>query len=69
MMKKILLIVSVILACLTLTACNTSDKDRFSGVEWVRVDVDRIGLFDDLKSLEEYCGIAVVGKFIDDPVQ
>ncbi len=69
-MKKLLSIIAALAACVSLTACSKSPESSsvFAGVELVRTGfLDRM-VVSDLKELEDNCDIAVVGKFIDDPV-
>ena len=68
-MKKIISIIAALTVCLTLTACNNvSQTNKFDGLEFVKVETDRIG-YNSLKSIEDASDIVVVGEFIDDPVQ
>ena len=79
-MKKLISIITVFVACLVLSACNTTNENSdvsetaesnisFEGLELVRAGISDRAVFNDLGALEEFSDIAVVGKFIDDAVQ
>lgn len=71
-MKKLISIIAAGIVCLMLTACNSennsSNGDKFAGLELISVEADRI-TFSDLDALEKACDIAVVGYFTDEPKQ
>lgn len=80
-MKKLISIITVFAACITLTACNTDEKSSaafgitesgsmsFDGLELVRAGISDRAVFHDLGSLEEFSDMAVVGRFIYDTEQ
>lgn len=71
-MKKLISIITLLAACITLTACAQSADnldDGFSNLELVNPGMtDRLPI-DDLEMLEDWSHIAVVGKFVGDTVQ
>ncbi len=68
-MKKIISIITALVLCASLTACNTSDgneKSRFEGMKFSRTAAEGIKLartFDDVIELSDFI---VVGEFIGD---
>lgn len=71
-MKKIISIITLLAACVTLTACAQSAEsldDGFSNLELVNPGMTDRLLMKDLEMLEDWSQIAVVGKFVGDTVQ
>lgn len=68
-MKKLLTLITTLVLCVFLTACNTAEqneKSRFEGMKFLRTSADGIKLsktFDDVIELSDFI---VVGEFIDD---
>ncbi|MCX4355005.1 MAG: hypothetical protein OSJ43_02140 [Oscillospiraceae bacterium] len=72
-MKKLISIITVFAACVTLTACSTADEsstasDKYEGLELVRWHSDRVE-YEDLAQLEKDSHMIVIGEFIGDDNQ
>lgn len=71
-MKKLISIITVFAACVSLTACNTADEstvsDKYDGLELVRWNCDMY-LYDSLAQLEKDSHMIVIGEFIDEDRQ
>lgn len=68
-MKKLLTLITALVLCVSLTACNSAEQNktsRFEGMRCSRISADGVKLaksFDDVINLSDYI---VVGEFIDD---
>lgn len=71
-MKKIISIISALVLCTALTACNTTESSTandFSGIKVVRWGGGDREVYYTLDQLERRCDVAVVGTFIEESVQ
>lgn len=68
-MKRLLTLITALALCASLTACNSSpETSGFEGLELAKIHTDRI-TYNTLDSIESASDIAVIGEFIDEPVQ
>lgn len=68
-MKKLFTLITALVLCTSLTACNTSahsEKSRFEGVEIARAHSNYISFVESFEDVEKFSDLIVVGEFIDD---